>query len=380
MSKKAANNMGTIRKRTDGRWEARYTAPNGKRRSVYGSTQKAAAEALRAAQREIDTGAWLEPSRMTMNEWFDTWLRDYQSHTTGRTLETYTCVIKRHMRPIFGDVRLANFSAIHVRRMITKMTDAGRAPSTIRHAKAILSASLAAAAKDGLIKSNPAIDIRTPKLLPKTYTIIDREQIPAFMTAVNATSCPDALVFLLLTGVRLNEMCGLCWADVDLDASIIHIRRQLYAPSVAAREFRPPKDREIRDIYVSKQVVDLLKAHRKRRLADRFRAGESWQDDDVIHDLVFRTVSGGNLTETILNTAMAKIRAIMNLPGLRIHDLRHSYAVAALRSGVDVKTVQHNLGHKHASVTLDIYAAYTDDAGKQAAEKLAIYFESAGST
>ena len=75
--------------------------------------------------------------------------------------------------------------------------------------------------------------------------------------------------------------------------------------------------------------------------------------------------------------AVHQVAEIINMPGLHTHDLRHSYAVAALRSGVDVKTVQHNLGHATAAMTLDTYAAYTSDAGHVAAEKMSNYWKNA---
>lgn len=370
---KHANKMGTIRKRSDGRWEARYTAPDGSRKSVYGKTQKAVSEALRAAQHDIDSGTWIEPSKMTMGEWFAVWLRDYQSHTTGRTLQTYASVVNKRLRPLFGEIMLSNFAPVHARRLVSTMKRDGLAPATIRHALAILRCALKAAVDDGLIKTNPVTNIKIPRVVQQDFTIIDREQIPAFVEAVKTTSCPDAMLFLLLTGVRSGEMRGLQWSDVDLDAATVYIQRQIYTPSRSAMEFRPPKDGEVRLMYVTPEVVDLLRRHRKQQAADRLRAGTDWIETDITRDLVFRRQNGDAITGANICNAIEAIRKALNLPTLRAHDLRHSYAVAALRAGVDVKTVQHNLGHKHASITLDTYAAYTDDAGKVAATKLSAY-------
>lgn len=374
---KNANSMGTVRKRSDGRWEARYTAPDGRQRSIYAKTQKAATEALRAVLRDIDTGDWLEPSKMTMNEWFDTWLANHQSHTTGRTVETYTAVIRKRMRPLFGDVRLADLTIVHVRRMVTQMRNDGRSPSTIRHALAILHAALKSAVEDKLIRDNPADDVKPPRAVKHQFTIIDRDQFQAFAKAAQTTSCPDALMFMLMTGVRVGEMRGLRWSDVDLEAGTVQISRQLHAPSIAGREFRPPKDGEARQLHVAAEVVELLKRHRKDQAADRLRAGADWKENEITADLIFRKPDGDSLSNLNVNYAVEKIRDALGLSALRPHDLRHSYAVAALRSGVDVKTVQHNLGHKHASITLDVYAAYTDDAGKVGAQRLSKYFSDA---
>jgi integrase len=93
-----------------------------------------------------------------------------------------------------------------------------------------------------------------------------------------------------------------------------------------------------------------------------------------VHDLVFRSVTGGEVKETVLNVELKRIGESIGVPGLHLHDLRHSYAVASLRAGVDVKTLQQSLGHASAAMTLDVYAAYTDDAAKAANDRLSAYF------
>lgn len=374
---RAANKMGSIRRRPDGRWEGRYSGPDGKQHSVYGKTQKACAEALRAATHSVDAGSWLEPSTLTMGQWFDVWLSDYQGHTTGRTVETYTSVINRHMRPLFGAIKVAAFSPVHVRRMVSDMTRAGLSPATIRHARGILSACLNCAVEAGLRKDNPVERVKGPRMVQQAFAIIDREHIPAFVEAARQTPVAAALVFLLMTGLRVGELRGLRWADVDLDAATMRVERQLRHVNRTDRRFGPPKDGEARTVQLTPQAVALLRQQRKDQAAERLAAGADWREDEITRDLVFRAPDGWNLSQDAIGRAIARIRAALGLPALRPHDLRHSYAVAALRSGVDVKTVQHNLGHKHASITLDIYAAYTDDAGKTGAEKLAAYWSDA---
>lgn len=312
---------------------------------------------------------------MTVGDWLDVWLRDYQGHTTGRTVETYTNVVNKRLRPLFGKVKLSNFSQIHVRRMVSQMTQEGKSPSTIKHARGILSTAMKCAMEAGLIKSNPVQGVKGPRMVKPTITIIDRDKFQAFIDAVQNTPCADALVFMLLTGVRAGEMRGLRWSDIDQDVMVIN--RQLHAQSKNRRKFGPPKDGEVRDIHLPDEAVELLKKHRKTQLEERLAAGDKWLEDEITADLVFRLPDGWNLDEGTVHKAIVSIREVMGLPNLRPHDLRHSYAVAALRSGVDVKTVQHNLGHKHASITLDTYAAYTNDAGKVGAERFDNYWKEA---
>ena len=378
MSRK--NNMGSIRQRSDGRWEGRYSTPDGHQRSVYGKTQKECAQRLKQALVEVDTGNWLKPSKLTTGEWLDIWIRDYQSHTTGRTVETYKHVIKRRLKPSFGEVKLTDLSAIHVRRMVNAMKAEGRAASTIRHACGILSAALNCAINEAkLIRENPVRDVKRPQKAKREFCVIDRPQIPRFVElAGEDKNCPGALVFLLQTGMRCGEMRGLRWEDVDFEHGRIYVRRQLYAPSHDRCEFRPPKNDEVRELVVTPETIALLKAHRKAQLEQRL-SRDDWRENDITRDLVFRSRWGDYLTNRAVYVAVRKVGEALGMPGLRPHDLRHSYAVAALRSGVDVKTVQHNLGHKSASITMDIYAAYTQDMGQEAAQKLSAYWQNATS-
>ena len=369
------NGMGSIRKRKDGTYEGRYTGSDGRQHSVYAKTPKACGEALRAATHSVDNGSWLEPSTLSMGQWFDTWLRDYQGHTTGRTVDTYKAVIDKHMRPIFDKIKVAAFSPVHVRRMISNMTKACKSPATVKHARGILSACMNCAIEAGIRNDNPVEKVKGPRLIKAEFAIVDREQIPAFIEAAKATTVPNALIFLLLTGLRVGELRGLRWADVDLDAATLRVERQLRQVNREDRRIEPPKDGEVRTIHLTPQAIALLKQQRKAQAADRLAAGSTWDEDDISRDLVFRKSNGRNLTQDDISRAVNRIREPLNLPTLRPHDLRHSYAVAAIRSGVDVKTVQYNLGHKHASITLDTYAAYTDDAGKTGAEKLAAYWQ-----
>lgn len=374
---RASNGMGSVRQRPDGRWEARYTTPDGRQRSVYAKSEAEVTMKLRAALHDIDSGSWLEPSKMSVADWLDVWLKDYQGHTTGRTLETYAHVVNKWFLPLFGSVKLKNFSPLHVRRMINQMTQTGKSPSTIKHARGILSKAMKCAIEAGLIKSNPVQGINGPRMVKPSFTIIDRDKFQAFIDAVQKTPCADAFVFMLLTGVRAGEMRGLRWSDFDQDFRVMKIQRQLHAPSKNRRMFGQPKDGEVRDVHLPDEAIDLLKRHRKAQLAERLAAGDKWREDEVTAGLVFRLPDGWNLDEVTIYKAILSVREELGMPNLRPHDLRHSYAVAALRSGVDVKTVQHNLGHKNASITLDTYAAYTNDAGKAGAKRFDSYWKDA---
>ena len=376
MAKKgrANNGMGSIRQRADGRWEARYTTPDGRQKSVYGKSEAEVTKKLRGALHEIDSGAWREPSKMTVGEWLDVWVSDYCTHTAGTTLRKYRGLVESLYKPRIGSIRLSKLMPIHIQRMATQLINDGKSASTVRNYVIILGSALQSAVDAGALKESPTVKVKLPRETKKKLNIVDRESIPAFINASKDTRYPNELCFMIMTGLRLGELRGLKWDDIDLDAGTVHIQRQLH-PKGTGKRLTPPKYGEDREIHIPPEAIEILKAQKKRQAEQRLAAGTEWHEDDISAGLVFRLYNGNPHSDTSLHRPISNVGQAIGLPGLHPHDLRHSYAVAALRSGADIKTVQHNLGHKSASMTLDVYAAYTNDAGKEGAKRLSEYLQ-----
>lgn len=374
MSRRASNGMGSIRKRPDGRWEGRYTSPDGRQRSVYGKTEKEVTSKLRGALHDVDSGAWREPSKMTVGEWLEIWLADYQGENTERTRLKYKSIIDHNFKPVIGALKLSKLSTLHVRRMISGLQAKGRSQVTISNYCRILRTALRCAVEAKIIKENPAALVKVSRGTVKKFHVIERAQFPAFIEAARATKYEYELVFMLYTGLRIGEARGLRWTDIDFDKGTLHVRRQLHPASMSRERITEPKYAEDRVIHLPPEALDILRAQKIKQAEQRI-ACYDWQEDDISRDLVFRQKNGLPHGEKTISIAVKHVGAALGVPDLHPHDLRHSYAVAALRSGADVKTVQHNLGHKKASMTLDVYVAYTEDAGRDGAAKLSNYLK-----
>lgn len=374
MPKRAANNMGTVRKRPDGRWEGRYTASDGKQHSVYGKDQKSCTAALKAAMRDVDSGAWMQPSQTTVSEWLDIWLTDYQGDNSELTVLKYKSIVRNNFKPTIGNVKLSKLSPIHVRRFLTAMKSKDLSQVTISNYLRILKTALNAAVEARLIKDNPANNITVSRGKVKGFHVVDKSMFHAFIEAANQTKYGNELALMLYTGVRIGELRGLQWYDVDFIAGSMSVKRQLHPKSQTTKRITAPKYDEERTIYLPQSAINVLKAQRIKQNEQRLAAGTEWVDDEISHDLIFRMDNGKPLGDKTISNAVDYVGATIGIPELHPHDLRHSYAVAALRSGVDVKTVQHNLGHRTAGMTLDVYVKYTDDAGKESAQRLSDYF------
>ena len=374
MAKRAANNMGTVRQRSDGRWEGRYTASDGKQHSVYALTQPACTAALRAAMNDVDNGIWQKPSMMTVSEWLEIWIKDYQGDNSELTVLKYRSIVRNNFVPTIGAVKLTKLSPVHIRRFLTAMKAKDLSQVTISNYLRILKTALNAAVEAKLIKESPANGISISRGKVKSFHVVDKSMFQDFIKAANETKYGNELALMLYTGLRVGELRGLRWSDIDFAANTMSIRRQLHPKSQTTKRITAPKYDEERTVYLPQPAINVLKAQRVKQNEQRLAAGAEWVDNEVTHDLVFRMETGVEHGEKTIADAVKNVGSAIGIPALHPHDLRHSYAVAALRSGADVKSVQHNLGHKTSSMTVDIYAAYSEDAGKESAQKLSEYF------
>jgi len=368
--KRAKNGMGSIRRRKDGTWEGRYTTPDGRQRSVYAKDSKALAVKLREAQSKAASGPWREPSRMTVAEWLPIWLSEYKSARSQHTREAYA-VYCRHITDHLGDVRLRSLTPAHVQKLLNDLQREGYAPSSVRSMRVILIGAINIAKSAGIIEKNPAEAVKPPKLAKHTFQVIALDDMPRFRAACSKQKYGNAILFMLYTGLRMGELRGLRWEDID--GTQMRVERQL-TPTAGGYAITIPKNDERRTIILSAPAVDILKAEKVAQAEDRLKAGAEWKDDDLSKGLVFRQHSGRHLTGAEVCRCLRSIAQEMGYKQLRPHDMRHNHAVAALVAGADPKTVQHNLGHASAAMTLDMYAAYTSEAGTTAAEKLGAYW------
>lgn len=369
---KNRNGMGSIRQRADGRFEARYTGADGKQHSIFGKTATEVSKKLRAATASVDSGDWLQPNRLTVAEWLDVWLRDYCAHVRPGTRRGYE-TRAAHIKSSIGNVKLSAINTAHIRRVLSDAQRANLSTGTINNIRIVIATALNRAVEAHLIRENPASLVKSPRVQPvRDMHIIDRPQIPAFIAAARATNYAHELIFLLLTGLRVGELLGLKWDCVNLDRAEITIEKQLVRIG-SKYSLAATKTGDKRTIRIVPEAVTILRAQRARQMEERVAAGHRWETGAPNDDLVFRTKAGRHLLFTTINKYAHAAGSAIGIPDLHPHDLRHSYAVAALRSGMDVKTVQYNLGHASAAMTLDVYAKYTEDAGAAAARLLSAY-------
>ena len=398
MAGRSAKGTGTIRKKTVTRngkkyeyWEARYTEGadpgTGKQvqRSITGKTQKEVAQKLKAATAAIDNGTYTAPNKQTLGQWLDAWADTYCGSVKPRTLEIYKTDIRVHIKPALGAVRLEALTTQNIQafynalRKPTKDRPEGLSPKTVKNIHGVLHKALQQAVLIGYLRFNPTDACTLPRREKKELTPFDDVQITAFLKAIQGSRYETLFTVTLFTGMREGEVLGLMWDCVDFEAGTITVNKQLQlheAVGGGAYQLGSTKNGKGRSITPAASVMALLKRHRAAQAAQRLRAGKLWQDTGF----VFTDELGQPFAKATVYRAFKRAAAAIGRPDARFHDLRHSYAVAAIRAGDDIKTVQETLGHATASFTLDVYGHVTKQMKEASAARMDAFIKTVTAT
>ena len=342
-------------------------------RSVYGATQREVRTKLAQLTVEIDSGTYKEPCKMKLGEWLDSWTADYLNDVKPRTIESYTEQIKNHIKPALGAVKLETLTTPAIQRFYNQLGmerdgKAGLSPKTVKNIHGILHEALQQACKVGYIRTNPTDACTLPRAEKKEIKPLDSDEITAFLKAIQGHQFETVYIVTLFTGLRRGEVLGLTWDAVDFDNGTLLINKQLQKIPGERAAFRlvSTKNSKGRMITAAPSIFAALKKYRARQAEWRLKAGELWENSNF----VFTNELGHHLSPHTVYHNYKRIVASIGIPNARFHDLRHSYAVAALKEGDDVKTVQQNLGHHSAAFTLDTYAHATAEMKRESAARM----------
>ncbi len=372
MAKRRPSGDGMVRKREDGRWEGRIMVghkENGDSifRYIYADTQKELTAKLRqniTAYQGVDL---TEECRMTLSEWLDRWLEQMVAILRPSTLEHYRSDMKHHIKPYLGQKKLAQITASDLRKLYDDLKKQGRvhprpgqsrglSTTTIHGIHTTLHHALKSAVDQRLLPHNPADHVEPPKVVHKSMTILNEEQLDTFLAAVEQDPIWKNFFYTeLTTGLRLGEICGLMWSDFDAKKGTLSVNRTIHKEKGGRLVTGDTKTYAgTRTIVLPDSTAELLRGRKKNSYS-------VWIFPNPLKP------------EAPMNpsTAYRQLKAILtenSLPDLRFHDLRHTFATHALANGVDAKTLSGILGHTKASFTVDTYTHTTTDMHEKAAE------------
>lgn len=384
--KRRANGEGNIRLREDGIYEARIVTGHdpgtGKaiRKSFYAKKQGDVRKKLTEARSALDRDDYKEPCKMTLAQWLDIWQDTYLVDVKPRTAVDYRNNIRKHLKPALGAVKLEALATHTIQQFYKNFVESvdeggkGLSPKTLRNVHLVLHRALQQAVLLKYIRSNPTDACTLPPIEKKEIKPLDEDEMACFLQATAGHRFEIIYIVTLFTGMRKGEVLGLTWDCVDFAVGTITINKQLQADTKNGREYHlvSTKNGRGRVITPAPFVMELLKAQRRKQSEWRLKAGPLWEDTG----LVFTNELGLHLSPHTVFNHFKRIVESIGLPNTRFHDLRHSYAVAAIQAGDDIKTVQGNLGHATASFTLDVYGHVTDQMKRESANRMQKYIDS----
>jgi integrase len=326
------------------RYEITFIDSTGKRRwQVVDGGEEDARRELGRVQDRLFRGERVAPERRTFAEVADEWL-PRQSALRPRTIEKYENGIRVHLKPRIGHLRMAEIDEDVIARLISDLREAGLKPWTIRGVLTPLGRILNYAVRHGFAARNPLRTLEKgerPKTESRRQRVLNDDEIGELLEAAGALYRP-ILATAAYTGMRLSEVLGLVWGDVDLEGGFIEVEYQL---SRKGERVEPKTPQAKRKIVLMPALGRLLREH---KLASPYSKDE---------DLVFCTARGTphgyrNIERRGLDAAAEKA----GLEDLHFHDLRHTYASVLIELGADIVFLSNQLGHANPAITLGVYS------------------------
>ena len=366
MAKRRPQGDGTIRKRSDGRWEARIIIGHKNDgspmyKSAFAKTQKSALKQLHQLldlYRDVDL---TEECRMTLGEWMDKWMDEYMIFTIKEnTIKGYRSQIDHQIKPFIGHKQLASLTTADIQKFYNKIKKEGRvhphpihghvlSDSMVRKIHMMLHEAMEVAVRERYIVRNPTDNTTIPKKTTTEKQVLDDSQLNRFLEAIQGEPYwHDFFYVEVMTGLRRGEICGIKWIDIDFNEGTLCIKRSVSTKEGGGVSVGETKtDAGVRTIIMPPSVATLLWKKRS----------------DAINEWVFPHYT--NPSDPLHpSSAYKKLKTLLKrleLPLLRFHDLRHTFATQATDGGVDPKTLAGILGHTDASFTLDTYTHVTSD-------------------
>jgi integrase len=226
MTKRRGNREGSLTLRKDGLWAARVSH-EGKRIAVYGKTKNEAILKLRALQRKQDDNLPLTTSRTPLKDYLAQWLENVRHQVRLKTLVDYESVVRLHITPHLGQIRLGKLEPEHIERAWSDLLKAGTSVSVVQYAHRRLSKALNDAMKRHLIYRNPCQAVSPPKDSGRELYTPDEGDVHKFLEAARSTQYYEALYTAFYTGMRRGELLALSWRDVDLSMATLSVAHSI---------------------------------------------------------------------------------------------------------------------------------------------------------
>jgi integrase len=384
-----------IYQRKNGMWEGQHyvgTDPlSGKRKKVtcYGRTEKEAKEKLIAIKSEIKAGVYIEKNKLTVKDWFTQWLEVYATPNVKQsTFVNYRIHINKRIIPILGAIKLNDVRVDMLQRFFNEQYEHGglknKGPlseKTIRNLYVMIHTAFKQAYQNGLILKNSVELVKIPKVKQKEMRVLSIDEHRSLFEAIKTSDerWKTAILLAVSTGIRMGEVLGLQWQDVDEANMLIKIRRTLNRlpsrdTSVHKTEIvigYPKSDKSVRDIPIHEFLMAYLNEYREKREVEKIAAGDIYDS----RGFIFCNEIGNPIEPRTMQDTFKRIVKEAKIADTNFHALRHTFATRAIEDNMEIKTLSEILGHADVGTTLNKYAHSLPDQKRKMMTSMAKFYE-----
>lgn len=370
---------GGVRARRPGVYELKFDVGvnpiSGKRRTRYktvAGTRREAERELRRLLRQVDTGDFVEPNKVTVTGLLDRWIGQTKLQVAPKTLERYEQLIENNIKPVLGAKKLEQLRPFHIEGAWMTLLQEGRkddkgglAPLTVKHCHRLLRQALAQAVRWQLIGRNPADAVQPPRVAKKELDVLDVEQTVTLLRAIRETRYYLPALIAVTTGLRRGETLALRWKSIDFNDGGLSVSQSLEQTKAGLR-FKEPKNGKFRKVAMPSLLIEGLRSHKAEQAESLLKLGVRQSNNT----LVCCRFDGEPMNPEDLSRRFPDAVVKAGLPRITFHALRHSHATQLLSGGTHPKVAQERLGHGSISVTMDLYSHHVPGLQEEAAERI----------
>lgn len=377
--RKEKNMPGYKRKRKGDSWELEVTIgtdyrgrPQRFTKTVHCKNEREAEKELNRFYFECEAGNVSRSEKMTVSAFYRMFREDYcEIHIKPSTMARYDAHMRNQIEPYIGKRKLNSVKKYDIQKWINDLSASGLSPKTVKNTWSLLNTMYTVAMKWDIVSSNPCANTELPRLKKKEADYYSLEEVKVLLDHLYEKRERDMLfcsmlIFDLFTGLRLSELAGLKWSDVDWKNRVVHVVRQRqHISPYGTYESTPKTEKGVRDVAVPASVLQMLKELYLRYREAALLQGIQWTDE-------FYVISNEDLSPKGVS-AMANWWRSYDVPGLRkitFHQLRHTHTAILAHIGVDKYDISDRLGHANFSTTLRTYMHILEHKDSDVADRL----------
>lgn len=381
--------QGIIQKK-NGRYEARFIDRFGKRVSVSGNNLKDVKKRFNESIYENDKEINIR-GNIKLNDWYIRWMNIYKYDVIREnTKRHYNSVFRKHISPHLGETYLKDIKQIDIKKLLKTLDQNGYGFETKNKVRILLLDMFNKAIINEYMNKNPAKGITIKCNEEKEVRVLSEEEQKIFFDCCKGTFYDNLFIVAVATGMRIGELAGLKWSDIDLDKEVINVNRTLIYQkydSDEKKEFHiedPKTKTSKRKIPINKQCELALKRQYIQKTIIAYKMPKTKVVNEEFKDFIFTTKYNTPLNSQIVCDAIKKIVDEINLTRdsleeielFSAHCFRHTFATRCFEAGIAPKTVQAYLGHATLQMTMDLYTSVMPEHLSNEMNKVSELFDS----